>query len=149
MDGLIDWSFNRSFMIELNYVYQWVETRHGLRRAQRRLPAFELRFQLIDTESSSLSFNFKTTSPNQEVGVTQDYFCVRPGGIEDLVFLPWPGTDGTLLQFQGFRWTYAAGSGRRKNNYVAYDASIAKTLHFAGHADLGQSSLVPGKLRPD
>ena len=66
-DMLIAWSFNRRLMLEITGAYQWEDLRSGS-RVDGGYPGLVGRVQLIDTESSSYSFNFKAVAPIRNWG---------------------------------------------------------------------------------
>ena len=65
-DGFIDWGFNRRVMLEFDEAYQWIDPRTGSPTASGGgTRACLARIQLVDTESSSLCFNFKVSRPQR------------------------------------------------------------------------------------
>jgi hypothetical protein len=125
-DTLIAWSFNRRLMLEITGAYQWTDPRTGVREDGGQ-PGLVGRVQMIDTESSSYSFNFKFAAPNQELGVTQSTFSYGAAGFEDLAY--WFGVDRVGLYysflFDSLAGPVAAGT---KLNDIGYDITLAKTV---------------------
>ncbi len=125
-DMLIAWSFNRRLMVEITGAYQWTDPRTGVADSGGQ-PGLVGRVQLIDTEPSSYSFNFKFAAPNQELGTTQSTFSYGVAGFEDLAY--WFGLDRVGLYysflFDSLAGPVAAGA---KLNDVAYDVTLAKTV---------------------
>ena len=125
-DSLIAWSFNRRLMVEITGAYQWIDPRTGVEENGGQ-PGLVGRVQLIDTESSSYSFNFKAVAPNQEVGVTQSTFSYGVAGFEDLAY--WFGVNRVGLYYSflidSLAGPVAAGA---KLNDVQYDVTLAKTF---------------------
>ena len=103
--------------------------RSAYRLAKRtaELPDLVGRVQLIDTESSSYSFNFKAAAPNQELGVSQTTVSYGVAGFEDLAY--WFGFNRVGLYysflFDSFAGPVAEGT---KLNDVGYDITLAKTV---------------------
>jgi hypothetical protein len=127
LDMLIAWSFNRRLMIEVTGAYQWTDPRTGSLETNGGTPGLVSRVQLIDTESSSYSFNFKAAAPNQELGVTQTTLSYGLAGFEDLAY--WVGLKRVGLYysflFDSLAGPAAAGS---KHCDVGYDITLAKTV---------------------
>jgi hypothetical protein len=126
-DALIAWAFNRRFMIEVFGNYQWYDergTKGDIDGATVRLVG---RLQLIDTESSSYSFNFQVAPPDRGTGETQSIFSYGLAGFEDLAY--WIGLSKVGLYYSFLFDSYAGTHevGQRLND-VGYDITIAKTL---------------------
>jgi hypothetical protein len=127
LDMLIAWSFNRRLMIEVTGAYQWTDPRSGSLETNGGAPGLVGRVQLIDTESSSYSLNFKAVAPNQELGTTQSTLSYGVGGFEDLAYwfnLKRVGLYYSFL-FDSMAGPAAAGS---KHCDVGYDVTLAKTI---------------------
>jgi hypothetical protein len=139
-DSLIAWSFNRRLMLEITGAYQWTDPRSGVREDGGN-PGLVGRVQLIDTESSSYSFNFKAVAPNQELGVTQSTISYGVAGFEDLAY--WFGVDRVGLYysflFDSFTGPVARGA---KLNDVGYDVTLAKTITSTETPLLGNLTLI-------
>ncbi len=127
LDMLIAWSFNRRLMIEVTGAYQWTDPRTGGLEENGGTPGLVTRIQLIDTESSSYSFNFKVAAPNQELGVTQTTLSYGLAGFEDLAY--WFGFKrvGLYYSFLFDSYTGPAAAGTKTLD-VAYDITLAKTV---------------------
>lgn len=126
VDDLIAWSFNRRFMIEVTDAYEWIDPRTGDRDGGG-LPGMAARFQLVDTESSSYSLNFKAQAANQELGITQTTLSYGIAGFEDLAYyfnLNRVGLYYSFL-FDSYSGTAAVGT---KTSDVQYDVTVAKTI---------------------
>jgi hypothetical protein len=125
-DGFIDWSFNRRFMVELEYAYQWGDPRTG-GGASGGATGVEGRFQLYDTEATSLCFNCKVLSPNAPLGTTQSTFTYGFAGFEDLSH--WFPLDRVGLYYSFvFDSYYGPAAKGTKLNDIQYDISVAKTI---------------------
>lgn len=126
LDGYMAWSFNRRLMIELFGVYEWVDARTG-QDLHGGTPALGGRLQLVDTESSSYSFNVKVTPPDRGIGEHRSAFTYGLAGFEDLAY--WFQLDRVGLYYSLVFDSYA---GRRpigaRQNDVVYDVTLAKTL---------------------
>ncbi len=126
-DALIAWSFNRRVMLEITGAYQWTDPRTGALEENGGFPGLVGRFQLVDTESSSYSFNFKVAAPSQELGATQTTISYGLAGFEDLAY--WFGFKKVGLYysflFDAYDGPAAAGA---KRNDIGYDITLAKTV---------------------
>ena len=127
VDSLVAYAINRRFMIEVVGSYQWDDDRPKNADVDGGYGSLVGRFQLIDTESSSYSFNFRLNSPNRGIGETQSSVSYGYGGFEDLGY--WLNLDKVGLYHSVFFSTFdgPAAVGTRRNN-VAYDVTLAKTL---------------------
>ena len=114
LDMLIAWSFNRRLMIEVTGAYQWTDPRTGGLEENGGTPGLVGRIQLIDTESSSYSFNFKVAAPNQELGVTQTTLSYGVAGFEDLAY--WFGLKRVGLYYSFLFDSYSRAGRRRHQN---------------------------------
>jgi hypothetical protein len=125
-DTLIAWSFDRRLMLEVTGAYQWTDPRTGVREDGGN-PGLVGRVQLIDTESSSYSFNFKLAAPNQELGVTQSEFTYGLAGFEDLAY--WFQLDRVGLYYSFVIDSYSGPvAAASKLNDMGYDITLAKTV---------------------
>ena len=130
-DGFIDWGFNRRVMLEFDGAYQWVDPRTGGPAASGGAPGLEGRFQLVDTEPSSLCFNFKVAAPNVPLGTTQTTLTYGVAGFEDLSY--WLPLDRVGLYYSFVFDSYAGpAAATAKNTDIQYDISIAKTITSPG-----------------
>ena len=125
-DGFIDWSFNRRFMVELDYAYQWSDPRTG-GGASGGAPGVLGRFQLYDTESTSLCFNCKVAAPDAPLGTTQSTFNYGFAGFEDLSY--WFPLDRVGLYYSFVLDSYYGPAAKgAKLNDAQYDVTVAKTV---------------------
>ena len=126
LDVLIAWAFNRRFMIEVLGNYQWVDVRKGP-DISGGAPQFIGRLQLVDTESSSYSFNFRVIAPDKGIGEKQTTLSYGLAGFEDLAY--WLGLDRVGLYYSVLFDSLAGPRepGARQND-VGYDVTLAKTL---------------------
>jgi hypothetical protein len=125
-DGFVDWAVNRRLMIELDWAYQWVDSRAG-GGVSGGNPGILTRLKLIDTASSECSFNFKINAPNAPLGVVDTTFTYGVAGFEDLSY--YFNVDRVGLYYSLVFNTLAgpAVEGAKRTD-VQYDVSIAKTL---------------------
>jgi hypothetical protein len=125
-DALIAWSFNRRFMIEITGLYQWVDARTPP-DISGGAPGLVSRVQLVDTESSSYSFNFRVLAPNQGLGQTQTTISYGVAGFEDLAY--WLKLKKTGLYYSVLFDSLAGprATGAQQND-VQYDVTVARTL---------------------
>jgi hypothetical protein len=125
-DALIAWSFNRRLMLEITGAYQWTDPRTGLGE-NGGTPGLVGRVQLVDTESSSYSFNVKVAAPNQELGVTQTTFSYGLAGFEDMAY--WFGFKKVGLYYSFlFDTLDGPATAGAKHNDIGYDITLAKTV---------------------
>jgi hypothetical protein len=127
MDAIMAWAFNRRFMIEVKATDQWFDDRGKTADQDGTIASLVGRLQLIDTESSSYSFNFQVNTPNRGTGQTQATYSYGLAGFEDLGY--W-----LKLNKVGFYYSFLFDSldgpnevGATRND-VQYDIAIAKTL---------------------
>ncbi len=126
LDVLIAWAFNRRFMIEVLGNYQWVDVRKGP-DISGGAPQFIGRLQLVDTEASSYSFNYRVIAPDKGIGETQTTLSYGLAGFEDLAY--WLGLDRVGLYYSVLFDTLAGPRARgARQNDVGYDITLAKTL---------------------
>ena len=127
IDALVAYAFNRRFMVEVMGAYQGNDGRDKNADVDGGVPSFIGRIQLIDTESSSYSFNYRLIAPNRGIGETESTISYGYGGFEDLGY--WLHLDRVgfyhSVLFNSFDGPAAVGT-RRTN--VNYDVSVAKTL---------------------
>jgi len=125
-DSLIAWSFNRRLMIEITGAYQWEDLRSGS-RTDGGYPGLVGRVQLIDTESSSYSFNSKATAPNPGLGLTQSTVSYGVAGFEDLAYRFGVNRVGLYYSFLFDSLSGPVAPGTKLND-VQYDVTLAKTV---------------------
>jgi hypothetical protein len=126
MDVFIAYAFNRRFMIEVLGNYQWVGERKGP-NLDGGDPQLIGRLQLIDTEPSSYSFNFKILAPDRGIGQSQTTFSYGIAGFNDLAY--WLNLNKVGLYYS---FSFDSLDGHHPVGAllddVNYDVSIAKTL---------------------
>jgi hypothetical protein len=126
-DGFIDWSFNRRLMLEFDGAYQWVDPRTGSPAASGGAPGILARIELVDTEPSSLCFNFKASAPNTPLGTTQSMLNYGFAGFEDLSY--WFQLDRVGFYYTFTIDSYAGPAAKgTKQSDMQYDISLAKTI---------------------
>ncbi len=135
LDGFIAYAFNRRFMLEAFGNYQWLDGRKDTFDASGGTAEIVGRVQLVDTEPSSYSFNFRAIAPNRGLGEHQTTLSYGLAGFEDLAYWvgedidDWPYLDRVGLYysilFDSLAGPHEAGA---KQNDVAYDITLAKTL---------------------
>ena len=145
-DALIAWSFNRRLMLEVTGAYQWTDPRTGARE-DGGFPGLVGRVQLVDTESSSYSFNFKVAAPNPGVGRCPEHDQLRPGRIRGPGLLVWPQSRRLVLQFS-LRQFRRAGCGRRQAKRRWLRHYPGQDRHRSQNPAAGQSDFLRGELRP-
>jgi len=124
--SLIAWGFNRRFMIEVLGNYQWIDARKGM-DLDGGSPSLVGRVQLVDTESSSYSFNFRAVAPNTGIGEHQTTLSYGLAGFEDLACRLHLDRVGLYYSFLFDSLAGPREPGARQND-VAYDITLAKTL---------------------
>jgi hypothetical protein len=139
-DALIAWSFNRRFMLEITGAYQWIDPRSGVIQENGGTPGLVGRVQLIDTESSSYSFNLKVVAPNDPLGTDQSTISYGLAGFEDLAY--WFDFRRVGLYYSFFFDTLAGpeAAGAKRTD-VAYDITLAKTIADPDTPILGNLTL--------
>lgn len=125
-DALIAWGFNRRLMLELTGACQWVDARKGA-DLNGSDPGLVGRLQLVDTERSSYSLNFRAAAPNRGLGEQQTAFSYGLAGFEDLA--AWLELNRVGLYYS-VQFDSLAGPGEEgaKRTDAAYDVTLAKTL---------------------
>lgn len=127
VDALIAWGFDRRLMVEVYGAYQWNDLRAG-GDINGGTPTLVGRLQLVDTESSSYSFNFKATAPNVGIGQTQSTVSYGLAGFEDLAY--WFHLDRVGLYYSFLfdsLWGPLPEAGAAHTD-VQYDITLAKTI---------------------
>jgi hypothetical protein len=127
LDVFFAYAFNRRVMAEVLGNYQWVDARGKSTDTDGGDPQFIGRVQLIDTVTSSYSFNFRVLAPDRGIGEKETTFSYGFAGFEDLA--AYVDVDRVGLYFSVLFDSFAGpgATGARRND-VAYDISIAKTL---------------------
>jgi hypothetical protein len=127
MDAFIAYGFNRRFMIEVLDNYQWAGARGKTADTDGGDPQIIGRVQLVDTDPSSYSFNFKIIAPDRGIGQTQTTFNYGFAGFNDLAY--WLNLSKTGLyysvSFDSLTGPHAVGA---LKDDVSYDISLAHTL---------------------
>lgn len=126
MDAFIAYAFNRRSMLGVLGNYQWVDARIGPDLDGGDLQLIG-RIQLVDTESSSYTFNFRIIAPDRGIGETQTTLSYGIAGFEDLAY--WVELHQVGLYYSVLFDSLAGPSqpGARQNA-VSYDLSVARTL---------------------
>ena len=124
MDGLLAYSFNRRFMLEVVSNYEWMDARKGA-NSSGSAAALLARFQLVDVPGSSYALNFRVTTPNDDIGVTQTALSPSLAGWQDLTGLGLKRM-GLYYDIQEESYLGSAKAGT-KHNDIVYAASLAKT----------------------
>jgi hypothetical protein len=126
LDTFLAYAFNRRVMIEVFGNYQWIDTRQGP-DIDGGAPQLIGRVQLIDTETSSYSFNFRAIAPDRGIGMKQTTFSYGLAGFEDLGY--WLNLNRVGLYYSAlFDSLEGARAPGAKQNDVQYDITVAKTL---------------------
>jgi hypothetical protein len=124
-NGLIAYGLNRRLMLEVISNYQWNTPVSGAGVSGSGGGGL-VRFQLVDTELSSYSVQFRLGAPNQSIGQTQTSRQIGLGAFNDLY--PLVGLSRTGLYYSV---TYETLVGKHANGAresdIAYDVSLAKT----------------------
>ena len=127
LNGLIAYGLNRRLMIEVISNYQWNTPAKVGGAVSGAGGGGVLRFQLIDTEPTSLALQLRLNEPNQSIGQTQTSRQVGLAGFSDLT--PLAGLSRTGLYysvvFESLVGKHANGA---RESDIAYDISLAKTL---------------------
>src|SRR5262249_40545142 len=105
----------------------WIEGRGRSPDRDGGDPSLVGRIQLVDTESSSYSFNTRVIAPNRGIKEQQTTFSYGLAGFEDLAY--WVGLNKVGLYYSVLFDSLAGPTklGARQND-VGYDITIAKTL---------------------
>jgi len=125
-DAFIAYAFNRRFMIEVLGNYQWLGERKEP-DLDGGAPQIIGRVQLVDTDPSSYSFNFKIQAPDRSIGETQTTFNYGLAGFNDLAYFLNLNKTGLYysFSFDSYAGNHEPGA---KLNDVNYAISIARTL---------------------
>jgi len=126
MDYFLAYGFNRRFMLEVLGNYEWIDGRGTAPSPTGPDGQLIGRVQLISTEDSSYSFNFRFISPQTWIPQDQTTISYGIAGFEDLTGLGLyrVGLYGSFL----FDTLIGPGAVGAAHNDVQYDVSIAKTL---------------------
>jgi hypothetical protein len=127
LDAFIAYAFNRRLMVEVLGNYQWVDARGKTRDTDGGAPQFIGRVQLIDTVTSSYSFNFRVLAPNRGIGERETTFSYGFGAFEDLSAYFDVNRVGLYYSVLFDSLSGPGEKGARRND-VGYDITIAKTL---------------------
>jgi hypothetical protein len=127
VDAFIAWAFNRRFMIEVKATEQSFDDRGKTPDQDGTIGFIVGRVQLIDTESSSYTFNFQVATPNRGTGQTQTTFSYGMAGFEDLGYWLKLNKVGLYYSFLFDSLDGPSAEGATRND-VQYVISIAKTL---------------------
>jgi hypothetical protein len=127
LNGLIAYGLDRRVMLEVISNYQWntsIKPGQGVSGAGG---GGLLRFQLIDTELTSLAMQFRVNEPNQSIGTTQTSRQIALAGFNDLNALVGLYRTGLYysVAYESLVGKHANGA---RTSDIAYDISLAKTL---------------------
>jgi hypothetical protein len=124
LDGLVAYSFNRRFMLEVVSSYEWDDYRVGNNMSGAG-GAIVARLQLVDVPGSSYALTARTSLPDTGVGDHETTVSFALAGWQDLTQL---GLSRTGLYFHVQEETYAGpGTAGEKRNDITYAVSLAKT----------------------
>jgi len=124
LDGLVAYSFNRRFMLEVVSSYEWDDYRMGSNMSGAG-GAVVGRVQLVDVPGSSYALTVRASMPDTGVGVHQTDVSFALAGWQDLTKI---GLYRTGLYFHVQEETYAGpGEAGAKRNDITYDVTLAKT----------------------
>lgn len=146
LNELVEWSFNRRFMLAVFGSRKWIDERAGEDRHGGTWGALA-RFQLVDTLRASYALNLRVTAPNDGLDEEQTMLSLALAGWHDLTPL---GLDRMGLywhvQEETFLGPHSPGT---KRNGLTYAVSLAKTW-TSSTAGLGNlSTFVEGYARTD
>jgi len=124
-NGLIAYGLNRRLMLEVISNYQWNTPVSGAGVSGSGGGGL-VRFQLVDTELSSYSIQFRLGAPNQSIGQTQTSRQIALAAFNDLYPLLGLSRTGVYysLVYEALVGKHANGA---RENDIAYDISLAKT----------------------
>ncbi len=129
VNNLIAYSPSRRVQIEVFGNNQWNSPNPQIRGAEGVSgPAMGglVRFQLVDTMTSSYAFQARVATANQALGQTQDLTTYSLAGWNDLQALLGLDRTGLYYSVQYDRWLGSHGIGALESD-VGYDVSVAKT----------------------
>jgi hypothetical protein len=123
-DALVAYSFNRRFMLEVVSNNEWLNPSKGDEEFGAAA-ALVARLQLIDVPGSSYAFNFRVTTANPDIGISQTIFSPSLAGWQDLTCIGLKRVGLYYsIQYEGYEGAAKAGS---KHNDIVYAASLART----------------------
>jgi hypothetical protein len=125
LNSLIAYALDRRIMIEVIANYQW-NHHDGLLVVDGPGAAFLTRFQIVETEESSFSFQMRVSAPNKSIGQTGTTLSPTLAGWQDLdslIGLPQVGLYYSLT-WDNVHGPYAHGA---RTNDLGYAVSLAKT----------------------
>jgi hypothetical protein len=125
LNSLIAYALDRRIMIEVIANYQW-NHHDGLLVVDGPGAAFLTRFQLVDTQESSFSFQMRVSAPNKSIGQTGATLSPTVAGwhdLDELLGLPQVGVYYSLT-WDNVHGPYAHGA---RTNDLGYAVSLAKT----------------------
>ena len=123
--ALIAYGLDRRIMLEAITNYQWNTPRTGA-GASGAGGGLLTRFQLVDTELSSYSFQVSANEPNRSIGQTQTSIQYALAGFNDLYPLLGLARVGLYYSvvYESLLGNHAKGA---RESDIAYDISLAKT----------------------
>jgi hypothetical protein len=125
LDGLIAYSFNRRFMLEVVSDYEWKNARDGGADSSGAGGAAVARLQLVDLPGASYDLNFRVSAPNDGIDLKQTELSPALAGWNDLSGI---GLKRVGLYYSLQEDAYAGpGKPGTRHNDLAYAVSLAKT----------------------
>lgn len=126
INGLIAYGLNRRLMLEVVTNYQWNNPFVGDTKSGAG-GGFLTRFQLVDTDTSSYSFQARISPANKGIGQTQTSLQFALAGWNDVhAWAPALGRLGLYYSFQYENLLGAHAVGVMEND-ISYDISFAET----------------------
>jgi hypothetical protein len=153
LDGLIAYSFNRRFMLEVTSNYEWKEN-HDSSASSGGGGSLEGRFQLVDVPGASYAFKFSASEPNHGIGSKQTGLSPGLSGWNDLTGAGLNRV-GVYCSIDESTFTGPAKAGTRRNEFN-YTVALAKTWtdperplfgNFTTFAELYGETVLDGKTR--
>jgi hypothetical protein len=126
LNGLIAYGLDRRVMVEVISNYQWNSAFKGAGVSGAGGGGL-VRLQLVDTELSSYSMQFRLGEPNQSIGQTQTSRQISAAAFNDLNALAGLYRTGLYYSVTYESLVGKHASGARESD-IAYDVSLATTL---------------------
>ena len=126
INGLIAYGLNRRLMIEVISNYQWNNPIRGDTKSGAG-GGFLARFQLVDTDTASYSFQTRISPANKGIGATQTSLQFALAGWQDMhAVVAALGRFGLYYSFQYENLLGSHAPGVMEND-ISYDISFAET----------------------